>query len=628
MTGGPRRLAARAGLAVVAALLLLAAPAAADDGWVIDRFAADIEIQRDGTLNITESIDVDFLNLQDRHGIFRVIPVRYQWEADPKMLRVYDVDVRSVRDASGRSLTYETSEGGGPNFSIRIGDADRIVTGKQAYRISYTVRGALNAFPDHDELFWNVNGGDWDVPMRAVTAAVRTAFDAFTAVTCYEGPRGSTKPCRSSFSPLHAAFTATSALPSGDQLTIVTALRKGAVTAPVPILQRRDREIGEYFEATPLTIGGALLVMLGGLGLVARHWWTAGRDDREHETIVAEYEPPEKVRPAQAGLLIDESADTKDVTATIVDLAVRGYLRITELPASGILGLGQKDWTLTRTVGKSDPDALQPYERTIYDGLFGRGALDAAQAVVVGLIKRFSARAGDAEATRAEFEGEATDEVKLSALKKRFYTTLAKAQRELYADSVARKWFAGDPQHVRQIYGVLGVVGIIVAGVLVFGLGSALGAGLIGLGLVVPAVAFLAVASRMPRKTRTGAELHRRTLGFRHYMEIAEKERQRFAERENIFSEYLPYAIVFGCVEKWANAFKDIDATAATSSWYTGSTLGAFSANDLSSNLSSFSSQVSSTIAATPGGSGGSGFSGGGGGGSGGGGGGGGGGSW
>ncbi len=254
MIASPRRLAARAGLAVVAALLLLAAPAVADDGWVIDRFVSDIEIQSDGTLLITEAIDVDFLTLQDRHGILRSIPVRYQWDADPKMLRVYDVDVRSVRDASGRSLTYETSEGGGPNFGIRIGDADRIVTGKQTYRINYTVRGALNAFADHDELFWNVNGGDWDVPMRVVSATVRTAFDAFTAVTCYEGPRGSTNACRSTLSPRQAVFSATTALPVGDQLTVVTALRKGAVTAPAPLLQRRDREIGEYFEVTPLTV--------------------------------------------------------------------------------------------------------------------------------------------------------------------------------------------------------------------------------------------------------------------------------------------------------------------------------------------------------------------------------------
>ncbi len=598
MSAGARRVAAAALFTVVVALLVFGAPARADDGWIIDRFASDIEVQREGGLLITEAIDVDFLLLSDRHGIFRDIPVLYQWDPDPKMLRAYQIDVRSVRDANGRGLTYETSQNDA-NFRIRIGDADRTVSGKQTYRITYSVRGALNSFADHDELYWNVNGGDWEVPMRAVSATVHTAFDALTTATCFEGPTGSTKSCQSSVSPQRATFNATSALPAGDQLTIVTALRKGAVTVPAPLLQRRERGIDEYFEATPSTVGGALLALIGGLGLVAWRWLAAGRDEREHETIVAEYEPPEKIRPAQAGLLIDESADTKDVTATIVDLAVRSYLTITEIPPRGPFGIVKKDWSLARTVGRADPEALQPYERTIFDGLFGEGAMDAT--------------------------AEPTDEVKLSALKQHFYTTLAKAQRELYADSVSRKWFAADPQRVRQIYAGLGVGAIIVAGFLVFWLGSSLGAGLVGLGAVVPAVALLGVASRMPRKTRTGAELLRRTLGFRHYMEIAEKERQRFAERENIFSEYLPYAIVFGCVEKWARAFSDIDAVAATSSWYTGSSLGAFSASDLSNNLSSFSNQVSSTIASTPGGSGSSGFSGGG---SGGGGGGGGGGSW
>jgi uncharacterized membrane protein YgcG len=622
MSARVRRLAACVLLVVVSALSLFAAPAAADDGWVVERFTSDIEIQRDGALLVTEAIDVDFQLLSDRHGIFREIPVRYQWDPDPKMVRVYQVDVRSVRDANGGALRYETSNNGA-NLRIKIGDADKLVVGKQTYRISYAVRGALNPFADHDELFWNVNGGDWSVPMRVVSATVRAAFDAFTSVTCFEGPLGSQRACQSSFAPQRAAFTATTALPVGSQLTIVTALRKGAVTVLAPILERRERGIEEFFDVTPWTMGGALLAMFGGLGLVAWRWWTAGRDEREHETIVAEYEPPEKLRPAQVGLLIDEHADTKDVTATIVDLAVRGYLTITELPASGIFG--KKDWSLARTAGKAHPEALQPYERTIFDGLFGYGAMDATQKAVVALIQRFSDRVGAAEATRAEFESKPTDLVKLSELKQHFYTTLAKAQRELYADSVARRWFAADPQRVRQIYAALGVGAIVVAGFLVFWLGSSLGAGLVGLAAVVPAVALLGVAPRMPRKTRAGAELLRRTLGFGHYLEIAETERQRFAERENIFSEYLPYAIVFGCVEKWARAFKDIDATRATSSWYTGSALGAFAASDLSSSLSSFSNQVSSTIASTPGGSGGSGFSGGG---SGGGGGGGGGGSW
>ncbi|MDP9252700.1 MAG: DUF2207 domain-containing protein, partial [Chloroflexota bacterium] len=249
MSAGVRRLATLALLAVVCLLVVFAAPAAADDGWVIERFASDIEIQKDGALLITEAIDVDFQLLNDRHGILRDIPVRYQWDPDPKMIRVYQLDVRSVRDASGRALTYETSQNGA-SLRIRIGDADRTVTGKQTYRITYGVRDALNAFSDHDELFWNVNGGDWAAPMRAVSATVHTAFDAFTSVTCFEGPLGSTKACQSSFSPQRATFSATTALPVGDQLTIVTALRKGAVVVPAPLLIRADREVGDFFETT------------------------------------------------------------------------------------------------------------------------------------------------------------------------------------------------------------------------------------------------------------------------------------------------------------------------------------------------------------------------------------------
>jgi len=626
MTAGVRRLAATALLVVAAALLIFAAPAAADAGWVIERFASDIEVQRDGGLLITEAIDVDFQLLSDRHGIFRDIPIHYQWDPDPNYLRVYQINVQSVRDASGRGLKYETSQAGA-NLQIKIGDANKIVVGKQTYRITYSVRGALNPFADHDELFWNVNGGEWPVAMRVVTATVHSAFDAFTTVTCFEGPLGSKKPCQSSVSPQRAAFSATTALPAGQQLTLVTAMRKGAVTVPAPILERRERGVEQFFDLTPSTEGAAALVLFGGLGLVMWRWWSAGRDEQGRQTIVAEYEPPEKLRPAQVGLLIDESADTKDVTATIVDLAVRGYLTITELPMSGITAFfGGKDWSLTRTADKADPAALQPYERTIYDGLFGRAPLDERAIKVVALIQQLSARVGAVPAAIAALEPKPTDVAKLSELKEHFYTTLRKAQGELYADSVARKWFPADPQRVRQIYAGLGCLAIAVAVVSVFALGSILGAGLVGLAAVVPAIVLLGVSPRMPRKTSAGAELLRRTLGFRHYMEVAETERQRFAERENIFSEYLPYAIVFGSVEKWARAFKDIDVTKQTSSWYTGSTLGAFSASDLSSNLSSFSNQVSSTIASTPGGSGGSGFSGGGG--SGGGGGGGGGGSW
>jgi uncharacterized membrane protein len=117
--------------------------------------------------------------------------------------------------------------------------------------------------------------------------------------------------------------------------------------------------------------------------------------------------------------------------------------------------------------------------------------------------------------------------------------------------------------------------------------------------------------------------MYRRCLGFRRFMVTAETERQRFAEKANIFDEYLPYAIVFGCVKKWAEAFEGLGLEDQQVDWYAGTR--AFVAADFAQTVTDFSSSISNVMASTPGGSGSSGFSGGS---SGGGGGGGGGGSW
>ena len=132
---------------------------------------------------------------------------------------------------------------------------------------------------------------------------------------------------------------------------------------------------------------------------------------------------------------------------------------------------------------------------------------------------------------------------------------------------------------------------------------------MIGVPVALVGLLLLATSRTMPRRTARGSELLRRVLGFRRYLTTAETDRQRFNERASIFAEYLPYAIVFGAVDRWARAFRDIDAQAATAAWYAGS--GRFDAPTFSRNLEGFSSSVSSTIASTPGGSGSSGFSGG-----------------
>ncbi len=569
--------------AVVALSLVLGRPAAADEGWVIDSFDAQIAIQRDGRVLVTETIDVDFGALE-KHGIFRDIPTRYAWPQGQRKQRVYQLQVLSVTDAQGRAWKYETY-GNEADTEIKIGDAERTVSGRQRYRIAYALQGVMNGFPDHDELFWNVTGSQWPVQILAATATLR-APAAFSRTDCFAGPVGSTATCGGIQNVANgAAFTAGRVLRPGDDFTLVAGLPKGVVPEPRPILEDRPREIWEFFDLTPLWLGLAAIVAVGGLVLVFRGWYMLGRDDRAHETIVPEYEPPGKLHPAQIGLLIDERADTLDVTATIVDLAVRGYLSIAEIPKEGLLG--SRDWLLLK---KRESDGLEPYEVVIFDGLFATGT-----------------------------------EVKLSALKRHFYASLAKAQGELYADSVKRGWFTVDPARTRATYAAIGVGCVVLAGIVTAGLGYLAGGGIVGLAAGLPAIGLIAASGAMPAKTRSGSDLERLSRGFQRYMEVAEKDRQAFAEKEQIFAAYLPYAIVFRCVDQWAKAFEGIDLTAATSSWYTGSTLANFSAMNMSRDLSSFSENISTAIASTPGGSGGSGFSGGG---SGGGGGGGGGGSW
>jgi hypothetical protein len=556
-----------------------ASSASADEGWTIERFHAEIVIRPDGSLRITETIDVAFGTLE-RHGIFREIPVRYRYDAEND--RVYGLTVRNVTDAAGRRWPFERSERGA-NAVIRIGDPDRTVTGRQTYRILYDVDGALNAFPDHDELFWNVNG-TWPVPSIRVSATVRLersggSGGGTTRSACFEGPAGSTVPCRTRAAPAAAEFDATRPLGLDEQLTIVAGFPRGLVAEPRPRLVPKERGPEDMFDVTPSTVGGAGGVLGLGLAAIGARWLVAGRDRRylkryyldptsaqtvagpfDRDTIVPEYEPPELLRPAQVGLLLDESADPKDLTATIVDLAVRGYLFIEEIPSTGLFGK-RRDWTLRKRKPADAP--LAAYERRIFDRLFESG-----------------------------------EEVMLSSLRGTFHGTLWEAQKELYRDAVSRSWFGVDPFWTRVRWQVAGAVTVLGGLGLMVLLGLAFGAGIVGLAVAALGVALFGVSRAMPSRTARGRELLLRILGFRRYMETAETERQRFAERENIFADYLPYAIVFGSVTKWARAFSGLDAQRATQGWYSG--VAVTNVATFTNDLASMSSSVSSAISSTP----------------------------
>ncbi len=585
---------ALSGIATAWVMIGSAPTANADEGWVVKSFNSTVSIGPDSTIVVTEDILVDFGSLR-KHGIFRTIPLRYRF--DDTRDRYYVMSQVSVTD--GLSPVPHQDSISSDNEVIKIGDPNSLVTGNQRYVIRYTVVGAMNSFADHDELFWNVDGALWPVPKIIVSATVQVPTGSLQKSACYQGPPGSTETCEHTDSGSSAAFSSTRQLGSGEEMSVVTAINKGAVTVPPPMLEPRQREFPQdAFEVTPLPVGLFVLLTLLGVGLVAWNWWTHGRDRAyltqyyltsdprqqtqplfAHEPVVVEFGPPQKMRPAELGLILDESADAKDVTATIVDLAVQGYLTIAEGP-------GKADWTLTEKAGP-DKTVLLPYEKTIFYGLFaGRTS------------------------------------VKLSDLKGTFAPSLKKAENEMYSDAISRGLFTSRPDQARLAWGALGCAVVLVGFAATVGLGLAFGWGLVGIAVVITGIALTASFPFMPQRTAAGRELMQHTLGFRLYMTTAEKYRQQFAEKAEIFTQLLPYAIVFGCVTLWAKAFEGID-TSASSSWYTGN--APFQAALLANSLESMNANISSAITYVPpsagssSGFGGGGFSGGGGGGGGGG---------
>jgi uncharacterized protein (TIGR04222 family) len=563
----------------------------------IHNYDVDVRIEPTGTIRVHEVIDYDF-GVVPKHGIFRDVPVRFDYPQKANHDRVYPLEVVSVQASEGTPAQYTLESGDIDGIGlqrIKIGDPNRTISGRHTYDITYTLRGVLNGFEDHDELFLNAIGPGWAVPIERAAVSVEAPSD-ITRVGCFSGPVESSLSCgAASSSGTNATFTQNNIGPQ-DALTVVVAIPKGVVPPPQPILEERF-SLAAAFSVTPVTAGvggGLLLVVLGGFAFLMYRF---GRDRRyvgspvdqafgrgdgpqelvpvlHHEETPLEFVPPDDLRPGQLGTLVDFSANPLDVTATIVDLAVRGYLVIEEIPGEG--GILQKpDWKLTK---KKDSDTdLKEYERKLLDALF-----------------------------------EDRTVVQLSDLRYTFAQEMQEVQQALTDDAMSQGWFTRLPSIARMQWGFLGVL-VLLAGVgLTILLAWRTHAALMGIPLVVAGILLMFGAYWIPQRTAKGTAVLRRTEGFRRFINESEKERARFAERKNLFSEYLPYAIVFGATGKWAAAFAGLDDQPPdTSSWYVSSAPFTFLA--FSSAIDGFTVSTSGTLTSTPPStSGSSGFSGGG----------------
>ena len=565
----------------------------ADEGWVIDNFKSDIAIQESGEVRIVETIEVDF-GYQSKHGIYRDIPYLYERNGEKTYT---EITVESVTQ-NDKKATYDTSRIEG-YIRLKIGDEDKRITGRNFYTVAYKAKGVLRSFSDYDELYWNVTGNGWPVGITRAEAVVTLPKEGLIKITCFEGYLGSANACQyTQDSPQLARFETIQPLEETQGLTIVAAYTKGMV--PILVVER-PKEFWERFIEWPSLMTLAL-GLLGGIGTILYLWNKYGRDYwfaqnifgkpddpgvkkpiGAHETVTVEFTPPEKLRPAEIGVLMDEVAHTQDVVATIIDLATRGFLTITEIPKKWLFG--SVDYELTKK--EKDTVELLGYEKMLYDNLFS---------------------------------GRKT--VKVSSLKTTFYDDLEKVKKELYKEVIAKKLFSSNPESVRSTYLGIGIAALLIGMVSIILSVSAdfvFGAD-IGVGALVSGILLLSVSKYMPRRTAYGREMYRRVKGYRLFIDKAEKYRQQYFERKNMFNEVLPYAITFGITEKFAKQMQDLGVQTTQTGWYSGT--HPITSPHFASNINHFSSSLSTAIASTPsssggfssGGSSGGGFGGGGGG--------------
>jgi uncharacterized membrane protein YgcG len=556
----------------VLAFLLLASVAAHAKSWRISDFRTTMDVTENGSTVVVERISLVFIG--EWHGIHRTIPVEYPGPRGTNYTLF--LSVTGVRDGDGSPLKYELSRKGAYR-DIKIYIPGATDTSK-VVEIDYAVKNPIRFFPDHDELYWNVTGNDWPVPIDHASAMVMFPEQAKVQLRAqaFTGVYGSTqREALTRINDTSVEFETINPLPMRGGVTIDVFLPKGILQEP------------SDFTRTVWFLESNAIVFLPLLTFAVMFalWYTKGRDPDPGRSIAPMYEPPQGMTPAEVGALIDDSVDPRDITSTLVDLAVRGYVKIEEVKVDHILFSG-RDYVFHLLKPATQWSELAAHERAMLKNVFSGGA----------------------------------DQVTLSSLKNQFYTAIPQIKQDVFAQLKVKGMYTVDPDKAHG-YVALGVVAII--GFLVLFHFAAhwnpFDSGLLSIiAILISAIIVWLFARKMTAKSMQGSRTWVQILGFREFMNRVDADRLKTLPPDT-FEKFLPYAMALGVEHHWAQAFQGIVRNPP--SWYAGSDGYMFNPVLFTSNMSHMSSTAQSVFVSAPrgsstgsgwGGGGGGGFSGGG----------------
>ena len=503
------------------ALFLCVTTLASAKSWRISDFQDNISVNKDGSAVVTERITLVFVG--EWHGIHRTIPIEYPGPNGTN----YELflDVKSVTDGAGAKLKYDSSiTSRSRDLKIYIPSA---VDATRTVEIIYAVRNGTRFFKDYDEFYWNVTGNDWPVPIDHASATVTFPESAVGSLRAqsFTGVYGSTgHDASANVEGATATFETNNPLPMRGGLTIDVYLPQGILEAPSALTKLF------WF------IGGNPIVFLppGTLAVMFTLWWYKGRDPDPGMSVAPMYEPPAGISPAEAGTLLDDTIHPRDITSTMVDLAVRGYIKIEET-AEKVLVFTHKDYIFHLLKPQTTWDAdLAPHERVMLENIFAGG-----------------------------------QETRLSSLKNRFYTAVPVIRQDIMSQLKNKGIYLVDPESANG-YSIVAAIGIVAF----FGVLQYLGwanfinsAPLLIVCGAISAVIWWLFARVMTAKTVKGAKTQIAVMGFQEFMNRVDADRLKVMP-PTTFEKYLAFAMALGVEHHWAQAFAGI--VKDPPQWYVG----------------------------------------------------------
>ena len=529
----------------------------------ITLFETEVVLEESTDINIREEIHYVFP--QPKHGIIREIPTDYKVQAGlrrPTTLVLNDIYYYSTDNPNIKFDYYKRSSKNG--YAIfQIGDPDITVIGEYVYVIDYTLKNAINYFDDYDELYLNITGDGWVVPIKKATARVITPGE-ITDQLCFTGPVGSTESNCSfeSNSEKEVTISTDFQLNSREGLTVVLKMPKGTLEDTTGS-QRTAFLLSNLGILLPIPVFFLLLTILKKKG------------KNEKITIIPHYEPMEGLYPLLAGYIYQTKLDTKHITAEIIQLAIDGYITIKQEE--------KRKYLLLKNETSKNPSYSE--SATLYEGLFKEG-----------------------------------NSVQTNKFSSNFYLTVRTITSQLDSKVYSDEYFSAKRRNLKRALSAIGVV-VMVLGFYSFAPLSIIAATGWSIGLLISGLLSFIFSFRIDLKSDKGNKIYYEMEGLKMYIDTAEKHRIEFHNNptkfRGVFEKLLPYAIIFGLEKKWSEEFKEIYQEPPT--WYQGN-ISAFNSYLLVSSISDISRNVKSKsvppnsaggVRSSHGGSGGSGFGGG-----------------